>query len=154
MYKSKFLKESNKKNAKKESVFKTEKMQNRSIKESSTLKEQEYKGDSFYKNKFDDPDMAYELELFMENDGQLYRQQFIPIIKNIQRKIKSGKYDHSQAPKLWMYYVENGLKKYAKELGSGMAWNQYLSVKDRKVLAMKLADINYDEIILQGGEML
>lgn len=120
----------------------------------SKLKEQEYKGDSFYENKFDDPNMAYELELFMENDGQLYRQQFIPIIKNIQRKIKSGKYDHSQAPKLWMYYVENGLKKYAKELGSGMAWNQYLSVKDRKVLAMKLADVNYDEIILQDGEMI
>lgn len=153
MYKSKFLKESNKKNAKKESVFKTEKIQNRD-KKSSALKEQEYKGDSFYENKFDDPDMAYELELFMENDGQLYRQQFIPIIKNIQRKIKSGKYDHNQAPKLWMYYVENGLKKYAKELGSGMAWNQYLSVKDRKVLAMKLADINYDEIMLQGGEMI
>lgn len=154
MYKSKFLNEVNEKDIKKESVFKTEKMQNRSIKKSSTLKEQEYKGDSFYENKFDDPDMVYELELFLENDGQLYRQQFIPIIKNIQRKIKSGKYDHSQAPKLWMYYVENGLKKYAKELGSGMAWNQYLSVKDRKVLAMKLADINYDEIMLQGGEMI
>ena len=154
MYKSKFLNEVNEKDIKKESVFKTEKMQNRSIKKSSTLKEQEYKGDSFYENKFDDPDMVYELELFLENDGQLYRQQFIPIIKNIQRKIKSGKYDHNQAPKLWMYYVENGLKKYAKELGSGMAWNQYLSVKDRKVLAMKLADINYDEIMLQGGEMI
>lgn len=109
--------------------------------------EEMFKGENFYKHQFDDKDMARELELFLQNDGDLYRQQFMPIIKNIQRKIKSDKYDHSLAPKLWIYYVENGLKKYAKEIGSGMVWNKYLSTKDRKILATKLADYYYDQIM-------
>ena len=40
------------------------------------------------------------------------------IIKNIARKMKSGKYDHKQAPKLWMYWVESGAKLYDKLYGS------------------------------------
>ena len=51
--------------------------------------------------------MASELRIFIDNDGDLYRQQLTPIIKNLLRKIKSGKYDHKKAPKLWMYLVDN-----------------------------------------------
>ena len=40
------------------------------------------------------------------------------IIKNISRKMKSGKYDHKQAPKLWMYWVDNGAKEYDKTYSS------------------------------------
>lgn len=96
----------------------------------------------------EDEDAATEIDLFIENDGNLYRQQFIPIIKNIKRKIKSGKYDHKLAPKLWIYLIENGMKKYAKEFGG--TWNDLLSKQDRMKLATMYADRYYEQI--QDGE--
>ncbi len=56
---------------------------------------------------------AVELYNFMQNERDLQRQKD-SIIKNIVRKKKSGKYDHSKAPKLWEYWVENGAKAYDK----------------------------------------
>ena len=113
------------------------------MKESSTSM---FKGDDYYDRMAQDPTAMREIELYIENDGDLYRQQFMPIIQNIQRKMKSGKYDHSLSPKLWGYLVENGMKKYGKEFGD--RWNTLLSTKDRKILAQKLADAYYDEIML------
>jgi hypothetical protein len=71
---------------------------------------EEYEGTS-------DPSAAQELELFIDNDGDLYRQQIQPIYKNLLRKMVKGKYDHELAKKLWMYLVDNGAKKYVKEFG-------------------------------------
>ena len=58
-----------------------------------------------------------ELRLYIDNDRDLYRQQFIPIVKNIKNKMKSGKFDAAKAPKLLLYLVDNGAKKYVKEFG-------------------------------------
>ena len=58
-----------------------------------------------------DAEAARELYLFMQNERSLMRQRD-SIIKNISRKMKSGKYDHKQAPKLWMHWVNNGAKEY------------------------------------------
>lgn len=60
-----------------------------------------------------DAEAARELYLFMQNERSLMRQKD-SIIKNISNKMKSGKYDHKQAPKLWMYWVDNGAKEYDK----------------------------------------
>ena len=60
---------------------------------------------------------ADELYNFMQNERDLERQKD-SIIKNIIRKKKSGKYDHSKAPKLWMYWVDSGAKAYDKEYSS------------------------------------
>ena len=93
-----------------------------------------------------------ELKLYIENDNQLYRQQVVPIIKNVQRKMKSGKYDHTKAPKLWMYLVDNGAKKYVKEFG-GDVKSQF--PKDvRLSVAIEFANEYRAEIELQGGDML
>jgi len=107
--------------------------------------EEFFKGDDFYEHHYTDSDAMSELELYIENDGDLYRQTFMPIINNIKRKIKSGKYNHLLAPKLWMYFVENGAKKYGKEFGG--TWNEIFTKKDRMILAQKLADYYYDRII-------
>jgi len=64
-----------------------------------------------------DAEAARELYLFIQNERDLMRQKS-SIIKNIARKMKSGKYDHKQAPKLWMYWVESGAKLYDKLYGS------------------------------------
>ena len=116
---------------------------NKSFKEADT--KPMFKGEDFYEKKYSDPDSMRELELFLENDGDLYRQQFQSIIKNIKGKLKSNKYDHKLSPKLWMYYVENGAKKYGKEFGG--TWNEMFTKKDRMILAEKLADYYYDQII-------
>jgi hypothetical protein len=65
-----------------------------------------------------DSDAMNELKLFIANDEDLYRRQFMPIVANIKRKIKRGVYNHELAPKLWMYLVDNAAKKYVNEFGS------------------------------------
>ena len=93
-------------------------------------------------------DDVNELKLYIENDSDLYRQKIIPIVKNIQAKMKSGKYDHKKAPKLWMYLVDMGAKKYLRD---------YPDVKfDKKVkqqVSQEFADEYKDEIEIQGGSM-
>ena len=52
-----------------------------------------------------------ELWLYIDNDAQLYKQQGLPIIKNLMTKKAQGKYDSKLAVKLYMYLVDNGAKK-------------------------------------------
>ena len=92
-----------------------------------------------------------ELKLYIENDSDLYQRQIIPIVKNIQRKMKSGKYDHTKAPKLWMYLVDNGAKKYVKEFGGDVRKNFPKDV--RHSVAVEFANEYRAEIEIQGGEM-
>ena len=95
---------------------------------------------------------AVELKTYIENDSDLYRQQIVPIIKNVQRKMKSGKYDHTKAPKLWMYLIDNGAKKYVKEFGGNV---KDMFPKDlRMSVANEFANEYRAEIEIQGGEMV
>jgi hypothetical protein len=61
-----------------------------------------------------DMDAARDLELTIDNDSALYRQKQ-SIIENLQRKVAKGKYSPAMAPKLWLYWVEAGVRKYAKD---------------------------------------
>lgn len=81
---------------------------------------------------------AQELVLYIENDGDLYRQQNVPILRNLANKAAQGKYDHQKAIKLWMYLMDNGAKKYAKEFGG--TWNTMFPVAARKEAAKVFAD--------------
>lgn len=86
-----------------------------------------------------DTHAARELQLFIENDGDLYRQQMEPIQKNLVRKLLKGTYDHKQAPKLWLYLVDNGARKYNKEFGGGDGVGLF-NLNTRKVVAEALAE--------------
>ena len=100
-----------------------------------------------------DKDAAKELQLYIENDQKLYRQ-VESIVKNIQRKMKSGKYDHKKAPKLWMYVVDAGAKQYHKEYGTpGDKWTKMFDKQTRQAVAETMADEYRDEINAQGGKM-
>lgn len=59
-----------------------------------------------------DQSAARELELFIENDGDLYRQQYTPILKNLALKKAKGIYDHAKAVKLFRYMVDRADKIY------------------------------------------
>jgi hypothetical protein len=83
---------------------------------------------------------ADELKLFTENDGDIYRSQTLPILKNLTTKKARGVYKHDLAVKLFMYLAERGAKDYAREHGGGMAWHQMFSVPVRKIAAKEWAD--------------
>jgi hypothetical protein len=86
-----------------------------------------------------------ELSLYIENNGDLYRRQTIPIIKNLQRKIAKGVYNPAKALILWKHLADSGARLYAKEFGGpGDKWSQMFSVADRKEVAKELAD-RYEE---------
>jgi hypothetical protein len=95
-----------------------------------------------------DKDMVIELKLYIDNDADLYRQRLVPIVKNIQKKMKSGKYDHKKAPKLWKYLVDDGAKKYQKEF-PGVKFSR----QEKDAVAQEFADEYKDEIEAQDGEM-
>lgn len=77
---------------------------------------------------------ARELVLFIENDGQLYHSQFVPIVKNLRLKMAKGVYDPEKAVKLWMYLMDAGAKKYVRDFGGG-TWNLVFSVATRQEAA-------------------
>ncbi len=100
-----------------------------------------------------DKDGARELELYIENDRDLYRQQFIPIVKNLMLKRRKGVFNPQLAAKLFLYLVEDGAKKYCREFGG--TWNKMFSMPTRQLVANHFvfsfgaeADLgNYDRLI-------
>ena len=89
---------------------------------------------------------AVELELFITSDADLYRSRLQPIYKNLVTKMAQGKYDHKLAVKGFMYAVDEGAKKYAKEFAStNDKWNDIFDKKTRLMVAEKLADSFKDE---------
>jgi len=83
---------------------------------------------------------ARELELYIDNTAELYRQQTVPIQRNLSKKFKAGKYDHEKAKKLWGYLAEEGAKRYCKEFADGRDWFKVFDVASRKECACALAD--------------
>ena len=65
-----------------------------------------------------DTDAVNELDSFIQNDEDLYRRRFMPIISNIKRKLAKNVYDHEKAQTLWMYLVDDAAKKYVEEFGA------------------------------------
>jgi hypothetical protein len=82
-----------------------------------------------------DEHAAKELELYVENDADLYRQQYMPINKNLITRMARGVYNHMLAVKQFGYLMESGAKKYAKEYSEGKDWHQIFSPATRKHVA-------------------
>jgi hypothetical protein len=96
---------------------------------------------------------ARELILYIENDADLYRQQFIPIVYNLQRKIKKGTFDLEKSIKMWDRLADLGAKKYIKEHGSpGDKWNMVFSKGTRDSVAKELSENFIAEV--QAGNFL
>ena len=75
---------------------------------------------------------ARELKTTMDSTEEGYQQQYIPILKNLSKKMKNGTYDKEKAVKLFMYYVANGAKRYAKDFGGGGATGPSVGGFDKK----------------------
>ena len=58
--------------------------------------------------------LATEFQLCIENESALYPQRQA-IEKNIAKRMAKGTYDATKAPKLWLYWVTEGARWYARE---------------------------------------
>jgi len=96
-------------------------------------------------------DEARELVLYAENDGQLYSQSAVPIMKNLTRKFKKGVYDSDLAAKLWKYHTDRAAKKYGKELGNDDGFKIF-SPADRREAARYFED-GWAEELKAGNTM-
>jgi hypothetical protein len=92
---------------------------------------------------------ARELEMFIANDYPLYGQTK-SILKNLATKKARGVYKHDLAVKLFMYLVEAGAKKYAKDFSIGTDWHTMFNVPTRKLIAESLAK-NFEEEYKTGN---
>ena len=98
---------------------------------------------------YKDKDAAREIELYADNDSQLYFQMKRPILINLGNKYKKGTYSIEKAAKLWRYFIDAALKKYNKEFGSrGDKWFELLNTHDRQLLALEYAQATKDEFDL------
>jgi len=103
-----------------------------------------------------DETAAHELELYIDNDRNLYFQQFIPIVKNLMLKRRKGVYDRELAVKLFMYLMDAGAKKYVREFGTAGQKIDAMFNKNTRLLAARAfrdsfeneAELgNYDRLI-------
>lgn len=87
-------------------------------------------------------DAVEELLLYIDNDGDLYRQQTTSIMANLARKMAKDKYDPTQAVKAWRYLADAGAQKYTREeFGAPGPHGSYggFSPADRQAVATELA---------------
>jgi hypothetical protein len=94
-----------------------------------------------------------ELQLFTENDGDIYRRTTTPIVRNLRTKQAQGKYSSARAVDAFMYLAEAGARKYAREHGGGEhEWHVIFPIDVRRAAAtawrdefeQKSRDGNYD----------
>ena len=62
-------------------------------------------------------DEMKELKLYIDNDANLYRQKYMPILKNLSKKKKQGKYRKGLASKAFIYLIDDGAKRYVRSYG-------------------------------------
>ena len=79
-----------------------------------------------------------ELKLYIDNDSSLYRQRYMPILKNLSRKKKKGNYRKRLAQKAFMYLVDDGAKRYTKSYGGNA--RDVFPTRQRKDLAKDYVD--------------
>jgi len=80
---------------------------------------------------------ARELKLYIENDSALYRQRFMPIIRNLSKHMAKDRYKDSLAIKAFMYLVEAGAKKYIHDFGGD---RNTFSKADKKMVAKEFVE--------------
>ena len=86
-----------------------------------------------------------ELVLYITNDSRLYHSRTIPIINNLARKMKAGKYDSELAVKAWQYLADDGVRQYDKEFGSG-GGSLFLPKNTRIEIAKQLRDYYLEDV--------
>ncbi len=86
-----------------------------------------------------DEGAADELRLYVDNTSEMYPQKKA-IIANLQKKMRKGTYDPTRAEKLWLYWVDDGARRYLSEFGVvGQRIDEVFNLNTRKAVARDLA---------------
>jgi hypothetical protein len=83
-------------------------------------------------------DEMRELKLYIDNDTDLYRQRYIPLLKNLSHKKKQGKFRKGLASKAFMYLIDDGAKRYVRSYGGDA--RDVFPKRQRKDLAKDYVD--------------
>ena len=83
-------------------------------------------------------DEMRELKLYIDNDASIYRQRYIPILKNLSTKKKKGQYRKGLASKAFIYMIDDGAKRYTREYGGNV--RDVFPKRQRKMLAKDYVD--------------
>jgi hypothetical protein len=92
-------------------------------------------------------DAVNELDLYINNNEDLYRKGFMPLIYNLRTDVNSNRYNHENAIKQWNLIVNDAAREYVKEFGK-----PHEDVKDmfpqetRTKVAQVLADREFENI--------
>ena len=97
---------------------------------------------------YKDPDAVREIQLYADNNSQLYFSRKLPILKNLQKKYKKGTFDVNKASKLWRYYIDDAMQRYHKEFGNRGKWYDMINTTDRQLLANEYAEDTLNEFEL------
>ena len=79
-----------------------------------------------------------ELKLYIDNDQDMYRQRYIPLLKNLSKRKKKGQYRKGLATKAFMYLIDDGAKRYVKSYGGNV--RDMFPKRQRKMLAKDYVD--------------
>ena len=79
-----------------------------------------------------------ELKLYIDNDSSLYRQRYMPILKNLSKKKKKGRYRKTLAQKAFMYLIDDGAKRYVRSYGGNA--RDVFPKRQRKQLAKEYVE--------------
>lgn len=97
-----------------------------------------------------DRDAANELVLFIENDAQLYRSMYTPLVKNYAKKVVAKTFRRELAVKGIVNLVNAGLVSYRRQVGAGAAREYGLgtgvSAKTKEAAAKQLYSGMVEEI--------
>jgi len=88
-------------------------------------------------------DEMEELRLYIDNDASLYRQRYMPILKNLSKKKKKGQYRKGLAQRAFMYLVDDGAKRYVRSYGGNV--RDVFPKRQRKQLAKDYVE-EFDQI--------
>ena len=87
-----------------------------------------------------------ELVIFATNDGNLYRQRIMPVIKNLALKKAKRSYDPEKSLILWKYVADDAARRYSVEFSTGKDSFNIFSPASRREAAKELAEYYQEEI--------
>lgn len=92
-----------------------------------------------------DNDAARELELYIENTYDLVAEPNSVgknIEANLTRRVSKGTFDAQKSVRLWLYLIDEGAQRYAKEFGSagGRDWHKMFNKPTREFVAGRFAE--------------
>ena len=96
-------------------------------------------------------DAVNELDLYINNNEDLYRKKFMPLVHNLNRDLKANRYNHKNAVKQWNLLINDAAREYVKEFGKpGEDVKDMFTQDSRAKVAQVLADREFEN--MKAGE--